>query len=148
MNNRQCEQFLTDLTPAQAETTAGGSPFDDIPGPSGPTRFASAAAFYGNANSRFRRRGPSAFSTQNFFVKDSWKDGHPVYAQFQGMTANGSILNAIGTRRFDFKTARGPGTFHPSLVGTFTRSVKKLRLVIMRQNPGRDLFVAGHWVDF
>ncbi|WNZ25796.1 hypothetical protein HJG54_25140 [Leptolyngbya sp. NK1-12] len=150
MNKVQQEQLFTELTSAQAETTAGGRPFDDgglsFPDPIPFTHDTGANAFYGRAFASLKRQGLNSFSA-SLRVKDELKDGHPVYALFQGLPiGGGSILNTQ-TKRFDFKGAAGDGTDYPKSTYSFSKPIGKLRLVIMRQNPGRDLFVAGPWMD-
>ncbi|WNZ25797.1 hypothetical protein HJG54_25145 [Leptolyngbya sp. NK1-12] len=142
MNNVQQEQLFTDLTPAQAETTTGGSP----------TKFPSVFADYGVASASVERIGfnPNAFTVTNLRVKDILKDGHPVYAQIQGKPSDGSNILTSGGRHFDRKGAAGKGTVIPGFsfgFNPFEKHISKVRLVILRDNPGRDLFVAGSWVD-
>jgi hypothetical protein len=146
----QSEQLFTDLTPTQAETTVGGSIINDggglqIPGS---LRFSSVFSAYGKASAVFRREGLNSFSVNSLFVKDTLKDGHPVYALFQARPFDGSSILTTSTRRLDLKGQAGSGTFYDHLNGTFGKSIQQLRVVIMRDNPGRDLFVAGPWVNF
>jgi len=149
MNTMQHEPLFTDLTSNQAETTSGGIPFDDgglsLPAPSVPI---SVGAFYGNATASVQRKGLSSFRVNDLFVKDGLSDGHPVYALFQGQTSDGSGILSTRTKRFDLKGFRGKGTSYPTLNGSFSKSISKFRVVIMRDNPGKDLFVAGQWVPF
>lgn len=138
MNNGEQEKLFTDLTPTQAETTIGGSP---------PVNFASVSASYGKATALFQNHS-GMFYSETLYVKDTLADGHPVYAMFQGQPSDGSSILTVQWKRFDRKGAAArEGTFYDNLVFPFSKNISKLRLVIMRDNPGRDLFVAGPWVD-
>lgn len=145
MNDMQYEKFLNDLTPAQAETTAGGRPIDDG-GFSPPEQDLELLASYGEALAVVKREGLSSFSVRSLYVKDRAADGFPVYAQFQVQPADGSRILTTSTKRFDLGGAAGPGSVYIGLRGNFGKTIQQIRLVILRQNPGRDLFVAGKWV--
>jgi hypothetical protein len=140
----QQEQLFADLTSAQAETITAAA---DLP-----IKSVSVFASYGKATALFR--GVSNMVEINtLYVKDTRADGHPVYAMFQGQTSDGNILTAR-PKWYDRKGAAArEGMFYNRLpdgintVFIFTQSVSKMRLVMMRDNPGRDLFVAGNWVD-
>jgi hypothetical protein len=134
MNAVQQEQLFADLTPAQAQTiTAAGE-------------YSTAVAKYGFADARFSRISSSSFSAKLVTVKDTFKDGFPVYAIFQGLKYDGSIENS-GAELLDTKGAAGRGTFYKEYNSHFSQTFLRVRIAILRKNPGRDLFTAGDWAD-
>jgi hypothetical protein len=143
MNDMQHEQLFTDLTPAQAETTAGGRPIDD--GGFGPGGNVNAS--YGRAFATFRRTGQGSL-TGSLFVKDKAIDGHLVYARFQGLTSDGRILNS--SNRFEDKqgAARKGTNYSVFNVNFGNIRINSVRVTISRDNPGTDLFTAGKFVVF
>ncbi|HEY9641907.1 MAG TPA: hypothetical protein V6C57_15575 [Coleofasciculaceae cyanobacterium] len=145
MNKVQQEQLFTELTSAQAETITAAA---DLP-----IKSVSVFASYGKATALFKSVF-NMFEMKTLYVKDTRADGHPVYAMFQGQTSDGSSILTARPKWFDRKGAAArEGTFYNHLpdgintIFAFTQSISKMRLVIMRDNPGRDLFVAGSWVD-
>ncbi len=134
MNDTQHKQLFTELTPAQAQTiTAAGN-------------YSTAVAKYGFADASFFRVGTSSFSAERITVKDTFKDGFPVYAIFQGQRADGSIENAE-VKLLDSKGTDGPGTFYRQYATHFSQAFFRIRIAILRKNPGRHLFTAGDWAD-
>lgn len=84
----------------------------------------------------------------SIFVKDKAIDGHPVYALFQGQTSGGRILNS--SNRFeDRKGAAHEGTTYPTFSVDFGNiRIDSVRVTILRDNPGTDLFTAGKFAVF
>jgi hypothetical protein len=136
MQNSQPEQLLTDLTPAQAEIISAAARSE-------------AMASYGYAVSDIDL-SPTSF-TANVYVKDKAKDGYPVYAKFQTQAWDETLseipILTTPTERLDLKGANGTGTLHKGLRWSSNKFIKRVRVAIFRKNPGRDLFVAGNWVD-
>lgn len=131
----QHEQLFTELTPAQAETISAAAS-------------ASVSDFFGSADAFFTRTGPGAFKADFLNVKDRRADGLRVYARFQGLATDNTVLTTP-TRRFDEKGAFGGGTVHKNLNGSFSKNIKQLRVVIYRDDPiGTDIAKAGDWQSF
>lgn len=142
MNTMQQEQLFTDLTPAQAETTAGGKPFDDGNTPTDSESFALAS--YGSADTSIFNLGGGSISF-NMLVKDRAKDGQPVYAKFEGIGIDGRSL--IGSSKFfDFRGAAGSGTIHIRNA-SFGKTVSLIKARVWIHRKGRSP-VAGDWVNF
>lgn len=140
MNTMQHEQIFIDLTPKQAETIAAGAPL---------YRLSQADSYYGGAAADITATGPSSFFG-TLEVKDLNKDGYPVYAQFQGkLTEDGPIFTG-GTKFYDRSGAEGSGMNTGFFHGNFgkTYPFRFIRIAVYRDNPGRDLFTAGNWLDF
>lgn len=142
MNSLQQEQLFTDLTPAQAETTAGGKPFDDGNTPTDSESFALAS--YGSADTSIFNLGGGSISF-NMLVKDRARDGQPVYAKFEGVGIDSRSLMG-STKFFDLRGTAGPGTIHIRNA-SFGKNVflTKARVWIFRK--GRSP-VAGDWMNF
>jgi hypothetical protein len=139
MNNAQHEQLFTDLNPTQAETISAGGPL---------YRLSQANNWYGGASADIEATGPSSFFGSLQVEDLAGGDGYPVYAQFQGkLTENGPIFTG-GTKFYDRTKGKGfnTGFFH----GNFGKKhpFRYIRIAILRDNPGRDLFTAGNWLDF
>lgn len=135
MNAIQQKQLLNDLTPAQAETAAGGAPPIEDRGAN-----SNAYASYGAANAtEIFRSGRGSFIAK-LFVKDRARDGHPVYAKFHGLTKDGRTL--IGsTQYFDLNGAGGSGTRRPIKASFGNIEIQEVRVAIYRRSLAG--FVAG-----
>jgi hypothetical protein len=71
-----------------------------------------------------------------------------VYTLFQGLTSDGRILNS--SNRFeDRQGAAHKGTNYPKFSVNFGNiRINSVRVTILRDNPGTDLFTAGKFVVF
>lgn len=140
MTTKQHEQLFTDLNPTQAETIAGGGLL---------FRISQANAYYGGAYADIGATGPSSFYG-SLEIKDWLADGYPVYAQFQAKSSEYAPIITGSTKFYDRRRAKGSGTYVDPIRASFGRGVdaRFIRVAIYRDNPGRDLFVAGNWIDF
>jgi hypothetical protein len=131
MNNTQHEQLFTDLTPEQAENISAAA-------------VTIASASYGTASATLDRSGPGSFKVRSLFVKDTAADGFPVYAKFQALATDGTILTTP-SERFDRKGANGSGTTYRNLTGSFGKNISQVRLGIYLSKPGPDTVIRGNW---
>jgi hypothetical protein len=146
MNNAPHEQLFRDMNPTQAETIAGGFLRDSVATiPDDQT----SVPKYGSAWARIAATGPSSFYG-SLSIKDLLADGYPVYAQFQAKASESAPIVTGSTRFYDRKGAKGNGRYVDPIRASFGRGVdaRFIRVAILRDNPGRDLFVAGNWIDF
>lgn len=141
MNNTQHEPLFVDLTLTQAETIAAGFLRSSVA--------RDKNYLYGSALARIAATGPSSFFG-TLEVKDLQKDGYPVYAQFQAKATPGGPIVTGSTKFYDYEGAAGNGVYIDPIRASFGRNVdaRFIRVAILRENPGRDLFVAGNWIDF
>lgn len=141
MNTMQYEQLFTDLNPTQAETIAGG----DFPIPiyKGPSR---ANAAFGAASATFARYPVNSYGSFGIrlTVTDKAKDGYSVYALVQGKTDNGRILS-LPARHWQ-KQGGGTSSSKDFLVDFGKNNIQKIWVAILRNNPGKDLYVQGSWI--
>lgn len=137
MDTIEHEQLFTDLTSAQAETIAinGGSGYLSV-----------ANASYGGASLEIQPTPDRGSFVGNLSIADWDNDGYPVYAKFQGKTADGRILTSSTTylhlKGDNTSTSDKPVRF------SFGKNVdmRKVWVAILRRNPGRDPYVSGNWI--